>query len=177
MIDFLLLPTTILLGVVDFIAAIVYSEGIELLLQKNRLWFRPIMLWVGILLLQTAVFTWLPGHVGVQITMLEGLIVFEDGALIKNLCILLYTHAASIAILLCKYLWNVICKKTLFNPKFFLLELVVCFVLCIIATRLLFGNHLIYSGGGDTTDPMVLWIFAVVGAGIVIWFILTNQSK
>ena len=46
----------------DFIVCEIYSQGIHSILRKERRWVRYFMIWIGLLLFQTVVYSWLPGR-------------------------------------------------------------------------------------------------------------------
>lgn len=118
----ILIAANLGLVVVDVFLAVLFSEMIESILTKDRSWFGFLLVILGSILLQAAVYSWLPGHFGYTIELLEGAIPLKDGAVFSNLGALLVAEAVAIGFLLVKYVWSVIRKKSSFQGKFFVLE-------------------------------------------------------
>lgn len=167
----------ITLAAVDLIVAYYICFGIRFLLQKNRLWIRYFLIGIGVLLFQTALFSWLPGRVELEYSLFEGTLVFEDGALFHNLGFLLLAYSMGIGIMVLKYLWQVIRKKESFSGKLFLLEVVFCAVGCVLSVPLINNTYVIHFEGGEAAGTIVLLILAVVGAILVIWGFKTTRSE
>ncbi len=104
MMDFVLVLVSISLIVFDLFVIMVYNEGIQLLLQKKRRWFLFFLLWMVILFFQTAFYSWLPGRIGAELSLFDGLIVLEDGALIRNLGYMIIAHYLGIGCGIAKYM-------------------------------------------------------------------------
>ena len=169
---------TISLVLIDLILASAYTEGIRSLLEKNRFWIYCLLFWMGILAVQTALYSWLPGRIGAQITVFDGMFVFEDGALIRNLGNLLLAHALAIGLALLKYLWNVLRKKDRFYGKMFLLEAVICGILCFFGIRLIKSEYVVHFEGGQNIGTIVMAFLAVAGAvAVVLGFRQSRTGK
>ena len=117
--DIIYIFVTFGLVVVDIVVALLYADAIQMLLEKDLRCVFFFLMWIGILLLQTGLFSWLPGRTGSEISMLDGLIVFEDGALVRNFGSLLFVHAAGIGMSIAKNLWEVIRRRARFYGKLF----------------------------------------------------------
>ena len=105
---------SLLLIAVDIFIAILFSEMIESILHKDRLWTGILPLIFGIIMLQASVYSWLPGRFGYAIQLFDGAITLQDGATLSNLGAILVVQALAIGIMLVKYIWSAIRKKTHF---------------------------------------------------------------
>lgn len=165
--DFILLFVTFSLVIIDFIVAFVYTEGIRSLLEKNRLWIYCLMFWAGILAIQTLLYSWLPGRIGAEINIFDGLFVLEDGALIRNLGYLVLAHAVAIVFALGKYLWNVARKKERFYGKMFMLQAAACCIFCFIGSMLAKSEYVYDYKGGENLGKAVMILLALAGGVFV----------
>jgi hypothetical protein len=114
---------TIVLIIIDLAVALLFTFMIEEMLRKDQKWFPLLLTILGILLLQAAVYSWLPARMGMEIQILDGAIVLRDGALFSNLGALLLAQGIAIGIALCKHLWGVIRKREKFAGAAFWIEL------------------------------------------------------
>lgn len=152
----------------DFIVCEIYSQGIHSILRKERRWVRYFMIWVGLLLFQTLVYSWLPGRFGLEITYLDGLVSFTDGAFIRNLGVVLLLHTAGILLALLKYLWGVIRKKSPFLWQFALLEAGIAGICLVIGIHLVKNRSVVQFEGGKAAATAAVLILAVVLLVLVI---------
>ena len=113
---------SLLLITVDIFIAFLFSEMIESILHKDRMWMGILPLILGIIMLQAAVYSWLPGRFGYAIQLFDGAITLQDGATLSNLGAILVVQALAIGIMLLKYIWSAIRKENRFVGKFFALE-------------------------------------------------------
>ncbi len=119
----------------EMIASIIYSIFVQGILAKDPIWKRCLGLWVGLLLVQTGIYTWVPGKLGLVVRYFDGLIQFVDGALITNLSLVMFLHAGGIGLAMLGYLWKVIRKQVKFNGKYVLLELAMTAILVFLGVR------------------------------------------
>ena len=173
--DFVFVFVTISLVLIDVFVAQLFSGGIEMMLEKNKGWIFIISLWMGILFLQAAFYSWLPGRIGGEISLFDGLFVLEDGALIRNSGFLLMAHVIAIGMALGKYLWDVIRKRERFYGKMVALEIVVGGVCCCLAVRLMKSEYVIHFNGGESIGKIVMITLALIGAVFV--FLGFRQSR
>ena len=173
--DFVFVFVTISLVLIDVFVAQLFSGGIELMLEKSRGWIYMFLLWMGILFLQAAFYSWLPGRIGGEITLFDGLFVLEDGALIRNLGYLLMAHVLGIGMALGKYLWDVIRKRERFYGKMVAMEVVVGGVCCCLAAWLMKSEYVFHFNGGESVGKIVMITLALIGAVFV--FLGFRQSR
>ena len=117
------IAVTLPIALLALLMTFVYNEFGKRLLTRDRLWIRFLILWVGLFLFKTGLYTWIPGKLGFQIEVFEGLITLKDADLAGNLAVLLFVHALCIGLALLGHLWRAIRKKVRFSWKFVLLEL------------------------------------------------------
>ena len=130
---------TLPIVIFDVFSSLIYTEFANRVLKKDRSWAGWLALWVGLLLFQTGLYTWVPGRFGLEITCMDGLITFQDGALIGNLGLIMLIHAAGIGLAILGYLWKTIRKKVKYNGKFLLLELAMTVLLLFLGIQI--GLH------------------------------------
>ena len=166
---------TLLLIAVDIVVAVLFGEAITSILQKDRMWKGLLLIVAGIIMLQAAVYSWLPGRFGYAVQLFEGAFTLEDGATLSNLGALLIVQALAIMILLGKNLWSVIRKKSKFHGKFFLLELLFM-ILFGFAGASLFENEEIIALSKDPSvhDNLLIGLFA---GGIILVIIGIRSVK
>ena len=116
--------TTLPIALLALLMTVIYNEFGKRILNRDRLWIRFLVLWIGLFLFKTGLYTWAPGRLGLEIEVFEGLITLKDGALAGNMAVLLFFHAACIGLALLGHLWKAIRKKVRFSWKFVLLEIV-----------------------------------------------------
>ena len=63
---------TIALAGISSVCGFFYGQALEGILQKERYWKWCLLLSLGVLFFQAALFSWLPGRTGTAITMLDG---------------------------------------------------------------------------------------------------------
>ena len=165
--DFVLVLVSISLILIDFFVIMVYNDGIQLLLQNNRHWVLSFLLWMVILFFQTAFYSWLPGRIGTDLYLFDGLIVLEDGALIRNLGYMIIAHYLGIVCGIAKYLWKVVRGKDRLNWKLVLLEIAFGGVFCFLAVLLIRSEYVLRFEGGETIGTTVMSILSVVGGAAV----------
>lgn len=168
---------TLLLVAIDIVIALLFSEAINSLLQKNRLWVGFIGTVMGIIMLQAAVYSWLPGRLGYAVQLFDGLITLEDGATLSNLGALLLVQALAIAILLGKNIWSVIRKKAKFHGKYFALELLFMFLFGFAGTQLFENEKMIALSKEPTIHSNILISLFICGFLLVIFGIRFIRRK
>jgi tetratricopeptide (TPR) repeat protein len=114
------------------------------------------------------VYSWLPGRFGLEITYLDGLVSFTDGAFIRNLGVVLLLHTAGILLALLKYLWGVIRKKSPFLWQFALLEAGIAGICLVIGIHLVKNRSVVQFEGGKAAATAAVLILAVVLLVLVI---------
>lgn len=174
--DIIYIFVTFGLVVVDIVVALLYADAIQMLLEKDLRCVFFFLMWIGILLLQTGLFSWLPGRTGSEISMLDGLIVFEDGALVRNFGSLLFVHAAGIGMSIAKNLWEVIRRRARFYGKLFLLQVATCALFGYLGIVLMENGYTVHFQGGEKAGSAVLLVIAAVGAGLILFAIFSGKS-
>ena len=168
MMDFILVFVTISLVLIDLIVVLLFNECIQLLFQKDRQWFRLFLFWLGILFVQTALYSWLPGRVGAELSLYDGTFVLEDGALIRNLGYIILAHVVGFVLSLLKYIWHVITGKDKIRWKPVLLETAIICAIAVIASQLIRSEYVIHFAGGEALGKAVMIILAVIGGSAVV---------
>ena len=158
--DIISVIATLLLIAVDLTVAFLFSFMIEEILARSRRWIYLLMIITGIILLQAAVYSWLPGRTGMEIQLMDGAVTLRDGALFSNLGALLIAQGIGIGIALIKHLWSVIRKQSKFLGAAFVLELLFL-VLFIAAGASLFKEQ---PSAGETVSSGILIGLAAAGA-------------
>ena len=166
--ELVLQVVTVSLVLIDIIVAIIYTTSIELIYEKNRAWVFCFLFWLGIVLLQAVLYSWLPGRIGAEMTYMGEAIVLEDGALIRNCGYIILIHELGIGYALLKYIWNVIRKKERFNGKFFMLEFFIGALLCAVAILLMQSDFKMDYEGGETFASVLTAILFIVGIGFLL---------
>ncbi|MBR6206268.1 MAG: tetratricopeptide repeat protein [Oscillospiraceae bacterium] len=121
----------------EIVVAVVFTFLIEAILKKNKIWVRLLAIWVGLLLFQTGIYTWLPGKLGLVVSFMDGEVEFTDGALIGNLSLIMFMHSLSIGLSMLSHIWKAIRKKVKFNGKFVLVEIAVIAVLIFLGIQVM----------------------------------------
>lgn len=142
------------LMVIDVLVALLFSEMIRRILLKDRSWVHFLIMVLGSVLLQAAVYSWLPGRLGYVVQYFEDLIVLRDGAVLSNLGAMLVAQALAIAIVLVKHIWAAIRKKERFSGKYSLLMLLFS-VMMGFAGASLFENE---AAIAFSDDPRQSWL-------------------
>ena len=70
--DILSVIATLLLIAVDLTVAFLFSFMVEEMLARSSRWIYLLMIITGIILLQAAVYSWLPGRTGMEIQLMDG---------------------------------------------------------------------------------------------------------
>ena len=167
---------SLLLIAVAVIGAFLFTEMIEAILGKNRIWFSLLLLVLGIMLVEATVYSWLPGRFGYQVELFEGAIVLEDGALLSNLGGIFAAQGFAILFALAKYVWSGIRKKG-FSWKVFLLELLFM-VLFIAAGLALFQNdEAIAVTKDESVRSQLLPAFGIGGALMILLGVRGLRAK
>ena len=162
MTDIISIILTVASVLISFMAVACYNEGIEMLVNKNKGWSFFFLLWLGILLFQDGLFSWLPGRFGLELSFFDGLISFEDGAFIHNLGILLFEFTFLIGLALIRYIWHALRKKVKFSGKFFFLDLVFGALCAYAGSRLVQNPEKIDFSADQTAARVVLSVIIVL---------------
>ena len=166
--DIIFVCVTFSIIIIDLFVVQLYITGVQLLLEKNRLWIFFFLIWAGIVLVQTVFYSWLPGRMGAEISYLDGGIVLEDGALIRNCGLIILVHDMGIGLALLKHFWNVIRRKEKFQAKLFWTELLIGILLCFVAVLLIRNEYVVNFEGGELFAKIVTALLAAAGAGVVL---------
>ncbi len=122
----------------ELIVAVVYTFLVESILKKSPAWIiRFLAIWVGLLLFQTGIYTWLPGKLGLVVAFMDGEVEFTDGALIRNLALVMFMHSLGIGLSMLSHIWKAIRKKEKFNGKFVLIEIAVIAILIFLGIQVM----------------------------------------
>ncbi len=159
---------SLLLAVVAIVAAMLFTEMIEAILKKNRVWFSFLLLILGIMLAETAVYSWLPGRFGYKVEYFDGAFSLDDGAVLSNLGGILLAQAVALVFTLAKYLWSCIRKKESFNGKFFLLDFLFMLVFGAAAVSLFQNDSAIALTKAESVRTSLLLAFGVCGTLMIL---------
>ena len=157
----------------EAVVCMVYTGFIESLLQKNRAWIRFLAIWVGLLLFQTGIYTWLPGKLNLEISYFDGVVKFADGALVMNLALVLFLHSAGIALAALGHLWKAIRKKVKLNGKFVLLELAITALLVFAGIKLVERAEAEPGPAGDGKAGIMI----IIGLALMLWAYLSVRKN
>ncbi len=144
--------------------ALLFSEMIQSVLQKDGAWFGILLAFLGLMLVEAALYSWLPGRFGYMVTLFEDAFKLEDGAVLSNFGGILCAQGAAIAFFLAKYLWSVIRKKEKFNGKFFLLDLVFMIVLFAAGAHLYENPDIVALTKDESVRTRLLLVCGIGGA-------------
>ena len=159
---------TVILIAASVFGALLFSEMIQSILEKDRAWFGILLAFIGLILLEAAAYSWLPGRFGYSVTLFEGAFTLEDGAVLSNLGGILFAQGAAIAFFLAKYLWSVIRKKERFNGKFFLLDLFFMLMFFVAGSRLYDQSDIIALTKDEAVRSRFLLVFGLGGVLMLI---------
>lgn len=154
-----------------------FTEALNYLLEKNGQWIRFMLKWSGLILLETALVSWLPGRTGMQIVILDNEEVFTDGALFHNLGILLLLHAACVGLATAKDVWAVIRKRKVFSGKLLFLETVSCVVSALIGIQLVHSEYVMHFEGGEEVGNFVMILIALIGGGGFLYLLWDERRQ
>ena len=170
---FIMIAATLPILFFEAVVCMVYTGFIESLLQKNRAWIRFLAIWVGLLLFQTGIYTWLPGKLNLEISYFDGVVKFADGALVMNLALVLFLHSAGIALAALGHLWKAIRKKVKLNGKFVLLELAITALLVFIGIKLAERAEAVPEPAGDGKACIMI----IIGLALMLWAYLNIRKN
>ena len=159
---FLILPTCgiVMIGALE---TFYYNACIDCILNKYSEWKRYLLMCLGVIVFQAVLFSWLPAATNTKMTMLDGLIEFEGGKVIKNLGILCFVQMVCIALGLLRHFWNAIRKRTRFSGKFVLLEIVFIAVFAFAGYHLVENDSTVAFSGNSRFGDLVLLALAALG--------------
>jgi len=164
--DFMIsMLTTLPIIFFEIFASYIYTFFVHSLLAKDPKWKYFLMLWAGLLLFQTGIYTWLPGKLGITVSYFDGLVRFADGALLTNLSLVMFLHAACIGLAMLGHLWKSIRKKVKFNGKYVLLELAVIVILVFAGVRI--GQSV--NPATEAALPGQISAVLVIGVILILW--------
>ena len=164
--DFMIMiAATIPILFFEAVVCMVYTSFVEALLVKNRAWLPFLAIWVGLLLFQTGIYTWLPGKLNLEISYFDGNVKFVGGALTMNLALVLLLHSAGIALAVLGHIWKAIRKKAKLNGKFVLLELAITALLVFIGVTL-FNRA---EAEQLPSEPGKAVLMTVIGIVLMLW--------
>ena len=156
----------LLMIVVAVAGAIMFSEMIEAMLRKDRMWLSFLLLVLGIMLAETALYSWIPGRFGRYVELFEGAFTLEDGSVLSNLGGILAAQGVAILFALAKQAWDGIRKRG-FSWKLFLLE-------TLFSALFIAGGAVLYQNEGaiavtkdETARTLLLLAFSIGGAVMV----------
>ena len=157
----------LLLVAVAAAGAVMFSLMIEAMLEKNRIWFCFLLIVLGMMLAEAAVYSWLPGRLGYTISLFEDAIALEDGAVLSNLGGIFAAQAAAIGFGLAAYAWSGVRKKAAFSWKAFLLELLFLVLFAAAGIALYQNDRVIALTKEDSVRTPLLLAFAGGGAVMI----------
>ena len=158
---------SLIIVAIAVVGAVLLSEMFEAILGKDKIWFSLLLLVLGIMLVEAAVYSWLPGRYGYQVEMFEGAFTLDDGAVISNLGGIFLAQGLAILFALAKYIWSGIRKKG-FSWKVFLLE-TLFMALFIAGGAALFQNgEVIALTKDETLRNQLLLAFGIGGAVMIL---------
>ena len=163
---------------VTIYACYLYNISVIDILDKDRNWYKSFLKWIAVLILETLLFSWLPGRMNLEFSLGEGLMVFEDGMIFHNLSFILFSQVIGIGIALATFLWRCIRKKCKFSGKFVALEILIAVILTAIAIPLFSSEYKIeYGPEGTALAKIIYFLMAVAGLGVFIWLCYSDKAK
>ena len=148
---------------IGLLATAFYNESLTSLMNKDKHWAFLLLINLGILAFEAILFSWIPSASGKQITMMDGLIVFEGGMIVRNLGILLLVQAFCILLAILKMLWSALRKKTKLNGKFVLIDLAFGAVFTYVGVKFVENESTVVFGGNSKIADFLLLLIALGG--------------
>ncbi len=168
--DLVLLFCNVSFTVCAIISAYFYGDCVERLLEKDRRWINSLLGSLSIMLLLTLIYTWLPGRIGCEVTLIdEELITLKDGALFQNLALMCIAQAFSIVLIVAKHLWAVIRRKQKFSFLFIAVECLFAAAFVTAAVYLAQNDTVIPFKGDAGTAYIVTGLIAAAGILFFLW--------
>ena len=159
------------------IAFFLYSFAIRSFADKEKgVGAVLIGLCLSTLLLLTALYSWLPGKIGYQLSMLDGALVFEEGAFIRNFGFLLGVQALDLGLGTASYLWACLRRKNRFEGKYLLYLLLFTAVFGVSGYFLSQSTFRLSFSDNRAAAFVVQAVLALLGAGFWIWLIASGIS-
>lgn len=149
------------------LGAILLTEMLQAILNKDKSWFSFLLLVLGIMLAEAAVYSWLPGRFGYTVEMLEGAYTLDDGAVISNLGGIFLAQGVALAFALVKYIWSGMRKKG-FSWKVFLLELLFTALFIAGGVALFQNDEMIALTKDESVRTQLLLAFGIGGALLIL---------
>ena len=175
--DIIFLFCTVGIVAFEFVVGFFLTESMRGILRKDKHWYVPLFICIGLMLFLAALYSWLPGRLGAAVTIFDGALVFEDGAFVKNFGIMFGLQAFGTVLSLCRYLWSVIRKKEKLYGKVILLELAYAAVFGFICAFLVKNDQVIEIKGGKTAATIVLIVLAALGVALFVIGIKSSKKK
>lgn len=116
---FYILVFTVFIG--EIFAFVLYGETMNMILQKEKRWFIPLLAALGMLFVSSCLYTWLPELFGFRLGYEDLDLWFEYRDIRRNTGILFIMHAVSFGFAFAKYLWECIRRKNQFSIRLFLI--------------------------------------------------------
>ena len=116
---FYILVFTIFFG--EVIAFVLYEATMNMILEKDRQWFIPLLAALGMLFVASCLYTWIPELFGFRLGYEDFDLWFEYRDIKRNTGILFFMHAVAFVFSFGKYLWECIRKKNRFSIRLFLI--------------------------------------------------------
>lgn len=175
--DFIVeLGGSLILVAVAVVVAVLLTEMINAILSKDKHWFSLLLLVLGIMLAEAAVYSWLPGRFGYKVEMLEGAFSLDDGAVISNLGGIFLAQGCAFAFTLAKLIWSGIRKKG-FSWKVFLLELLLMALFFAGAAALFQNDQMLALTKDESVRTPLLLGFGFGGALLILLGVSGLRTK
>ena len=155
----------------------IFTDALDSLLEKNGRWIKPMLKWAGLILFETALVSWLPGRTGMQIVILDDVEVFTDGAVFRNLGVLLLLHAAGVGLAAAKHVWAVIRKRKALSGRLLFLEIVSCAASVLIGIKLVQSDYVMQFEGGEEAGNIVMILLALIGGGGFLYLFWDDRKQ
>ena len=169
MTDFAMMFCNLSFTACEIVSAYYYGDCVDRLLKKDRRWINSLLGCISIMLILTLIFTWLPGRIGYEVTLIdEELITLKDGALFQNLALMCVAQAFAIVLAVVKYLWAVIRRKQKFSFPFLAVEFLFAAAF-VTAAVYLAQNDTVIPFKEDTGTAYIVTAL-IAGAGILLFF-------
>ncbi len=152
---------------IEYVYLQLYNDAIQRILDKKKGWVNRLLLAVLVLVYVTTLYTWLPHKLGFQITLMDGEIPIEGGAIYTNLTIMFGATAVAIVLGLLGHIWRAMRRKVKFNGKFFLLEVLFIAAFVFAATRFIERADIILEYPPET-DTKYIAAFILVGIFLIV---------
>ena len=148
-----------------------FNTGMERIVEKQRGWLRFFFLFIVLLGGETVLFSWLPGKAGCEISMMNGMFVFEDGLYIGNFGKMLLIEAFLIGGGFLKYIFSCIRGRRKPRGRLVLADLAFCAGFAAAGVRLVQDTRVFRLPGSEAAGEAVVCAVTAIGVGMLLWLV------